>query len=41
MLIVSKPRERLRDVRKISAYDGLNIPKITQPYKRPILVLIF
>ena len=37
MLIVKKPQERLRDALKISAYGGINVPKITQPSTRPIL----
>ena len=32
ILIVRKPRERLCDARYISAYDGCNVPKLTQPY---------
>ena len=41
ILLVSKPREKLRDARNISAHDDINIPKITQPYTRLILVHIF
>ena len=41
ILLVSKPREKLRDARNISAHDDINIPKITQSYTRLILVHIF
>ena len=39
ILIVRKPHERLRDFRNISVYDGWNVPKITQPYTRLIILV--
>ena len=41
MLLVRKPRERICDIRNISAYDGWNVPKITQSYTRLILFIVF